>query len=311
MNKDYLFRWDHVSVYYDDFCALHDITMKAQPGDFIALMGANGAGKSTFLNTLMGHLPPKEGTVDFNEAYISVDNPMASIGFSSQKVIMDWYLNVWDNVYLGAALAGMNGKQAKVMTRKALERVSLAQKMKSSTSDLSGGQQQRVQIGRAIVHEPFLYILDEPTTGLDVEIAERFFAFLQEEHQKGKTIIVSSHDLYLLQKYCNKLLYIEKKRIQYFGPMKTFLQKYKRDCRYSVTVCAGQKLPDMEKPHVHFTFCGKDETEKSFMIGLKEGHTLSDALIELAPLCEIEEFHQARENGLREFFVHREERTKE
>ena len=59
------------------------------------------------MNTLMGFLSPKEGTIDFNEEKISLRNPMASIGFSSQKMVMDWYLNVWDNVYLGCSLAGM------------------------------------------------------------------------------------------------------------------------------------------------------------------------------------------------------------
>lgn len=98
MDKKYLILINHVSVYYDDFCALHDVTFDIQKGDFIALMGSNGAGKSTFLNTLMGFLSPKEGTIDFNEEKISLRNPMASIGFSSQKMVMDWYLNVWDNV---------------------------------------------------------------------------------------------------------------------------------------------------------------------------------------------------------------------
>lgn len=121
MDKKYLILINHVSVYYDDFCALHDVTFDIQKGDFIALMGSNGAGKSTFLNTLMGFLSPKEGTIDFNEEKISLRNPMASIGFSSQKMVMDWYLNVWDNVYLGCSLAGMGGNRAKVLTEKALQ----------------------------------------------------------------------------------------------------------------------------------------------------------------------------------------------
>ncbi len=305
MSKDYLVTWNHVSVYYDDFCALQDVTMTAKPGDFIALMGANGAGKSTFLNTLMGLLEPKEGSIDFNETYISTKNPMSSIGYSSQKVIVDWYLNVWDNVYLGAALAGKSGKEAKAMTAKALERVVLTEKAKKGVTELSGGQQQRVQIGRAIVHEPFFYVLDEPTAGLDPDIAEKFFAFLQEEHKKGKTIIVSSHDLYLLEKYCNKLLYLEKGKMKYWGSMQDFLQQYHRVVLYQVTVANEKELPDTSASYTHFTF-SQEETDSpsSFIICLKEGHTLSQALMELAPLCDIQEFHMVQESGLRDFFVH-------
>lgn len=304
MDKKYLILINHVSVYYDDFCALHDVTFDIQKGDFIALMGSNGAGKSTFLNTLMGFLSPKEGTIDFNEEKISLRNPMASIGFSSQKMVMDWYLNVWDNVYLGCSLAGMGGNRAKVLTEKALQRVSLTEKAKKGVDELSGGQQQRVQIGRAIVHEPDLYILDEPTAGLDPDIAENFFAYLWEEHKKGKTIIVSSHDLYLLEKYCNKLLYIEKGNVRYWGGLQEFLQTHHRVALYRGTVKAAKDMPDMTVSYRAFTFL-PDESEEpcTFVIALAEGHTLSEALLELSAHCVIQSIGLMEESGLRDFFV--------
>lgn len=108
------------------------------------------------------------------------------------------------------------------MTESALNRVGLIDKADCQLDTLSGGQQQRIQIARSIVHGPQLYILDEPTTGLDAQYAENLFSFLETERRRGKTIIVSSHDLYLLEKYCTKLIYLENGKLNYFGDLNNF-----------------------------------------------------------------------------------------
>lgn len=136
---------------------------------------------------------------------------------------MDWYTNVWDNVYLGSQLAGIDAKTGKLLTEKALDLLSISDLKNKPVDALSGGQQQRVQIARSIVHQPDFYLLDEPTTGLDAETSNRLLSFLKKEAAKGKSVFVSSHDLHLLEEFCDNLVLIDKGRVLYAGDLKNFL----------------------------------------------------------------------------------------
>ena len=266
-------------------------------------MGMNGAGKSTLLNILHGSLSPKEGSIYFNEKYINKKNPYASIGFSAQRLIADWFLTVLDNVIMGGLLSGYSYKNSKKMAMKALEQVGISDKYDYQMDTLSGGQQQRVQIARAIVHNPQIYILDEPTTGLDAQYAENIFSFLKEEQKQGKTIIVSSHDLYLLEKYCNKLIYLDKGKLNYFGNLKDFLKTHRPIIRYQIdlkrTYQQNDSLP------ISFFLRDKSNNNSSNFIEIEiiGNHSLSDALIEISQNNEIVGIKNLSESGLRNFFV--------
>ena len=99
---------NNISFFYKNLQALKDISFLVNPGDFVALMGVNGAGKSTLLNILHGTLSPYQGEVYFNDKYINRKNPYASIGFSAQRLVADWFLTAWDNVFMGCILAGIS-----------------------------------------------------------------------------------------------------------------------------------------------------------------------------------------------------------
>ena len=186
---------NNISFFYKNLQALKDISFLVNPGDFIALMGVNGAGKSTLLNILHGTLSPCRGEVYFNDKYISRKNPYASIGFSAQRLVADWFLTARDNVFMGCILAGIPHRKAKTMTEDALNQVGLIDKADCQLDTLSGGQQQRIQIARSIVHKPQLYILDEPTTGLHFADVHKLIEILQRLAEGGNTVVVIEHNL--------------------------------------------------------------------------------------------------------------------
>ena len=140
---------NNISFFYKNMQALKDISFLVNPGDFVALMGVNGAGKSTLLNILHGTLSPCRGEVYFNDKYISRKNPYASIGFSAQRLVADWFLTARDNVFMGCILAGIPHREAKIMTESALNRVGLIDKADCQLDTQSGGQQQWLGTGLA------------------------------------------------------------------------------------------------------------------------------------------------------------------
>lgn len=217
-------KMNNVSVRYDDVIALKDITLQINKGDFIGLLGSNGAGKSTLINSIVGFQEIYLGEIEYCDKDLIVSSqPFAHLGFTPQTTVIDFYTTVKDNVILGLNLAGKFGKNAEKLCQIALEIVGLADKKNNLVETLSGGQLQRVQIARAIAHNPDFYILDEPTVGLDTESAEKFLMYLKDKSLEGKTIIISSHDINLLEKFCKKILFLQNGSISFFGDMRDFV----------------------------------------------------------------------------------------
>ncbi|WAA13200.1 ATP-binding cassette domain-containing protein [Fervidibacillus halotolerans] len=117
----------NLSVTYNNGAGIKNINFNIYPGDFVALVGSNGAGKSTLLNGLSGIQEITEGTIIYHDQYINPKNPYRILGFSPQNQVIDWYLNVFDNVLLGPLLAGFDKKRSEEMTLKALNKVNLQQ----------------------------------------------------------------------------------------------------------------------------------------------------------------------------------------
>lgn len=211
-----------VSLGYDATTVVKNVDFTLGKGEFVALVGANGAGKSTLMKTVVGILAPLAGEVSV-DLHTTRKNPFNDIGFSPQNQIIDWYMNVYDNVFQGPLLVGFSKKEATRLCQQALELMDITKISDKQTDHISGGQQQRVQIARELAKKPQLYILDEPTTGLDVETSERLFSFLKKRSQEGALVLVSSHDLVLLENYAEKLLFLDEGKQKYFGSLQQFL----------------------------------------------------------------------------------------
>lgn len=215
---------DNLNIGYKDKIVVHNLLFSLKKGMFVALIGANGAGKSTLINSLIGIIPPVSGQITWNLPTKRV-NPFNDVGFSPQSQLIDWYTSVFDNVYQGPLLAGVKAKEAKTATTEALKLLDICDLANKPVDHISGGQQQRVQIAREIARKPQVYILDEPTTGLDVETAENLFTYLKRQVASGATVLTSSHDLTLLESYASHVLFLDNHEQKYFGTLAEFLDK--------------------------------------------------------------------------------------
>jgi putative ABC transport system ATP-binding protein len=181
--------------------ALSNVHLEIQPGEYVAVAGPSGGGKTTLLSIL--------GLLDSPTAgeYLLDGKPVANlsaaqrahirnraIGFIFQAFNLIGDLNVYENVELPLTYRGMPSKERKQRVEEALERVGMAHRMKHYPSQLSGGQQQRVAVARAIVGRPLILLADEPTGNLDSQNGEAVMELLDELHQGGATICMVTHD---------------------------------------------------------------------------------------------------------------------
>ncbi|MDP9368087.1 MAG: ABC transporter ATP-binding protein [Chloroflexota bacterium] len=209
--------------YAEDKWGVRDISVTLEFGTLVALLGANGAGKSTFIHLLCGALNPTVGTLERNQSAPS------SVGWCSQRQSIDWYMPVRDNVILGARLAGCSRAGSRDLATKALEVVGLGDAEAKFPDELSGGQQQRIQIARALVVNPPILLLDEPTAGLDVEASESLLDNLKGRAGSGCHVLVSSHDIGLLESRCDAVLLLAEGELITFETTARFLDRFAQE----------------------------------------------------------------------------------
>jgi zinc/manganese transport system ATP-binding protein len=190
----------HVSNSYGSTPALTDVSLKIWPGQFMAIVGPNGGGKTTLLRTILGMVPATKGHVllrgqDLKRASLE------HIGYVPQLEAIDWNfpITVEEVIAMGFFVrnrwSGRIGDKEKRKLREIMERLNLGGLGKRHIRELSGGQQQAVFIGRALLGDPDLILLDEPASGLDIRSRDDVIHFLHEINHQGVAIVITAHDL--------------------------------------------------------------------------------------------------------------------
>ena len=202
-------------TYGDGFAALKGIDLSVTEGDFFALLGPNGAGKSTTLGIVCSLVNKTSGQVKVFGYDIDTQLSQAklNLGVVPQEFNFNQFEKVQDIVITQAGYYGIPMKAARASAEKYLKKLGLWDKRDTPARMLSGGMKRRLMIARALVHEPRLLILDEPTAGVDIELRRSMWSFLEELNQQGRTIILTTHYLEEAEALCRNIAIIDQGRI--------------------------------------------------------------------------------------------------
>ena len=205
--------------------ALNNLNLDVKEGEIFGLLGPNGAGKTTFINILAGTVIKTSGEV--NVWGFNLDkNPRqvrASIGIVPQEVVLDPFFSPKKSLELQAGLYGVKKKER--ITDTILKLVSLDKQANSYARSLSGGMKRRLLIAKALVHQPPIIFLDEPTAGVDVELRKNLWENVKSLNNQGVTIILTTHYLEEAEKMCNRIGILNKGNLVALDSTKNLLNK--------------------------------------------------------------------------------------
>lgn len=212
-------------TYVGGVVALKNINLDVERGDFFALLGPNGAGKSTTINVISSLAIKDSGKVEIMGLDIDQEFNRARkrIGIVGQEFNFNNFERVYDIVVTQAGYYGVGRSTAKERANKYLKLLGLWDKRTTRAIELSGGMKRRLMIARALLHEPDVLILDEPTAGVDVELRHSMWDFLRELNKQGVTIILTTHYLEEAEYLCQNVAVINSGEIVYDGSMNQVL----------------------------------------------------------------------------------------
>jgi ABC-2 type transport system ATP-binding protein len=198
-----------------DVIALDSLDLDIGAGEFFGLLGPNGAGKTTAIGILTTRILPTAGKAIVAGADVVKDSVRVrqTIGVVPQRPNADLSLNVLENLQFHAAYFGISFDVATKRAYELLERLGLSDKAGAMMSELSGGQQQRLMIVRALTHEPDIIFLDEPTVGLDPQARLDLWEILRDMHNRGRTIVMTTHYMDEADRLCDRLAIIDRGKL--------------------------------------------------------------------------------------------------
>jgi len=218
---------DLKKTYDSDVVALKGINLSVKEGDFFALLGPNGAGKSSTIGIIASLVTKTAGTVKIFDIDTDLNFPEAKrlLGVVSQEINFNNFEKVIDIVTTQAGFYGIPLKESKPKTEITLKRLGLWEKRNEQARTLSGGFKRRLMIAKALIHEPKLLILDEPTAGVDIELRREMWDFLKEINAQGTTIILTTHYLEEAEQLCKNIAIIDHGELVENTSMKDLLSR--------------------------------------------------------------------------------------
>ncbi len=265
-------------TYSNNLEALKGIDLRVEKGDFFALLGSNGAGKTTAIGVVCGLLKATSGSVNVNglDQRKHVNEVKRMIGLMPQEFNFNPHQPNIEILITSAGYFGISKDESKPRAELLLKKMELWDRRFDVAQSLSGGMKRRLMLARALMHEPQILILDEPTAGVDVEIRQSMWKYLTQLNKAGMTIILTTHYLEEAESLCRNIAILDEGSLIEQSNMKKLLSKAKQQV---LILESEEKLPE----NISLKDC---EYEKLDSYTLKvfpgESTTISDVVIELA-----------------------------
>lgn len=288
-----------VKTYGDGFEALRGIDLHVAEGDFFALLGPNGAGKSTTLGIVCSLVNKSSGSVKVFGHDIDTELSAAklNLGVVPQEFNFNQFEKVFDIVTTQAGYYGIPLARAKVSAERYLRKLGLWEKRDSPARMLSGGMKRRLMIARALVHEPKLLILDEPTAGVDIELRRSMWAFLEEMNRQGTTIILTTHYLEEAEALCRNIAIIDHGKILKHTSKRALLQQLSVETFILDTDLTSQEVPQLQG------FATRLNEEGALEVDVEKAQSLNGVFLELERLGIKVLSMRTKANRLEELFL--------
>jgi len=244
--------------------ALKGIDLTVEAGDFYALLGPNGAGKTTAIGIISSLVNKSGGEVEIfgHNLDTELEAAKACLGIVPQEINLNLWETVGNTVMNQAGYYGIGGKLAKKRVEKYLRELRLWDRRNDTSRSLSGGMKRRLMIARALVHEPKLLILDEPTAGVDIEIRRSMWGYLQKINSAGTTIILTTHYLEEAESLCRNIAIIDEGKIIEDARMSEVLRKLQREVFILSLTEEIAVAPELRGFNTHLREDGELEVEK-------------------------------------------------
>ncbi|MCF3943385.1 ABC transporter ATP-binding protein [Oceanobacillus alkalisoli] len=210
---------DHITKAYGKKTALANVSLEIPPGNCFGLVGPNGAGKSTLLKIIAKVIRDYQGKV----RQADMDR---TIGYVPQEIALEETVTAQDNLLFFGKLYGLSREALRLRIAEVLEEIGLTERAKDKVVTFSGGMKRRLNIGCALLHQPDLIIMDEPTVGIDPQSRQYIFQMIEQLKQKGTTIIYASHYMEEIERICDEAVFLDHGEVIESGEISAILQKH-------------------------------------------------------------------------------------
>ncbi len=250
-------------IYPGDVLAVDRLDLAVNRGEIFGLLGPNGAGKSTTAGMLTTRVLPTSGRAFVGGVDVVRQSTLAKqlIGVVPQTNTLDRALTVYENLYFHGRFFGMSSRTAKAEATRLLEQFRLSERANAPVLALSGGMAQRLMVARAVMHRPSILFLDEPTAGLDPQSRIALWEILDELHDEGQTILLTTHYMEEADQLCHRLAIIDHGRVLALDTPERLKASVGADTIVTVTVDSGDNEAFAERlrsglPNVHAAVAG-------------------------------------------------------